>query len=291
MITSRQYSYLIDFQIIYDFMIDIYERNWCNGIPAPFLEYALHSTWMDKNYLHRNRIWFDDGKVVAFVFTETYPEQIFFSLRPGYEFLAGKMIEHAENNMFHRNEKQSFILFDGQKTLIEIARDKGYKKVGGHTEFYYDLEKKDPLNYALPEGFHFVDYEKTDPEKCLICLWKGFNHEPDEGPWNKSHIDDAYLLMTAPHYTPQYEINIADDKTGEYVCHAGKWWTPQNHLAYMEPLATVPQYRHKGLASAALSELYRRMKSLGATHMTGGAIPFYEHLGFESKIVWTEWAK
>jgi len=57
------------------------------------------------------------------------------------------------------------------------------------------------------------------------------------------------------------------------------WWTPENHLAYMEPLCTVPEYRYRGLASAALSELYRRMKPLGATHMTGGGNPFYRKIG------------
>jgi len=53
----------------------------------------------------------------------------------------------------------------------------------------------------------------------------------------------------------------------------------------------VPQYRRKGLAAAALSELYRRMKPLGATHMTGGGNPFYEKIGFEPCIGWTFWEK
>ena len=63
------------------------------------------------------------------------------------------------------------------------------------------------------------------------------------------------------------------DESGEYVCYAGMWWTPENHLAYMEPLCTIPEYRHKGLA-AALSEMYRRTKALGATYMTA---PFFEY--------------
>lgn len=59
----------------------------------------------------------------------------------------------------------------------------------------------------------------------------------------------------------------------------------------MEPLATVPEYRHKGLASATLSELYRGMKPLGATHMTGGDNPFYAKIGYQPMLVWTEWEK
>lgn len=135
------------------------------------------------------------------------------------------------------------------------------------------------LAFHLPSGYRFVKNAELDQEKILRCLWKGFNHEEEEGPWDAGHMDDAYLLMTAPHYTPQYPAVIEEEKTGDYVCFAGMWWTPQNHLAYMEPLATVPEHRRKGLASAALSELYRRMKPLGATHMTGGANKFMQKLG------------
>ena len=46
---------------------------------------------------------------------------------------------------------------------------------------------------------------------------------------------------------------------------------------YMEPLCTIPEYRHMGLAAAALSENYHRMKALGAIHMTGGSNPFYKN--------------
>ncbi len=96
--------------------------------------------------------------------------------------------------------------------------------------------------------------------------------------------------MASPHTTPSLAVAVENDRR-EYVCFAGMWWTPENHLAYMEPLCTVPQYRRKGLAAAALSELYRRMKPLGATHMTGGGNPFYEKIGSEPCIGWTFWEK
>lgn len=55
----------------------------------------------------------------------------------------------------------------------------------------------------------------------------------------------------------------------------------------MEPLCTIPEYRHKGLASAALTEMYRRTKALGATHMTGGSDGFYKKIGYLSAVKWT----
>ena len=69
------------------------------------------------------------------------------------------------------------------------------------------------------------------------------------------------------------------------------WWVPQNKLAYMEPLCTAPEHRRKGLAAAALTAHYRRMKALGATHMTGGADPFYEQIGYGKGMHWSFWKK
>ena len=82
-ITHRQYRLLSDHMAVYQFMLEIYERDWRNGVPAPFLEYALSSDWMDKSLVHRNRIWFDDDKIrklcgieypVRLVITVGYPK-------------------------------------------------------------------------------------------------------------------------------------------------------------------------------------------------------------------------
>ena len=43
--------------------------------------------------------------------------------------------------------------------------------------------------------------------------------------------------------------------------------------------------------SAALSELYRRTKELGATHMTGGFNDFYKAIGYKPAEKWTYWKK
>ena len=103
---------------IYQFMIDIYEKDWRNGVPAPFLEYALSSEWMDKSYTHRNRIWEDNGQIVAFCFTESPVTDIYFSLRPGYEELAPEMIAYADAHMPRIDGHLRFVLFQGQAALM-----------------------------------------------------------------------------------------------------------------------------------------------------------------------------
>lgn len=286
-ITQRNFKLLCDFMKVREFMVEIYEKDWRNGVPAPFLEYALSSSWMSLSYTHKFRIWEEEGKIVAFVFHENPISDIYFSLRPGYEELAEEMVTYAVRDMPKLNDTHRLMLFEGQAALQAAAAKAGYTKTGSWNEMVFDFQE--PLNFALPEGFHFVKQEELDAGRIAECCWKGFDHEQNEGPWD-GDSEDILRIMCAPHATPCYDVAIENEK-GEYVCCAGMWWTPENHLAYMEPLCTVPQYRHKGLAAAALSELYHRMKPLGATHMTGGDNHFYAKIGFSPCIGWTFWEK
>lgn len=286
-ITSRNFRILCDFMDIYQFMVEIHEKDWRNGVPAPFLEYALSSDWMDKSMVHRWKLWEDDGKIVGLVFYEYPIQNVYFSLRPGYEELAEEMVTYAETSMPRVDGKQTFIILGSQVAIKETIMKAGYRQVYEEMEKVFDFNKS--LDYELPEGFCFVESENISLEKINECVWKGFGHEAEEGPWD-GDAEEMYYLLMAPHMNIKDAVVIEND-AGEYVCYAGMWWTPDNHLAYMEPLCTVPEYRKMGLASAALAKHYRRLKPLGATHMTGGSNPFYEKLGFDPMVHWTYWEK
>ena len=230
----------------------------------------------------------DNGKIVAFCFNESPVTDIYFSLKPGYEELASEMIAYADAHMPIKNGEIQLILFEGQNALMNAAKQAGYDQKSEIWDMQFDFD--DELDYPLPEGFHFVSPKECDMDKISKCCWKGFDHEQNEGVWNHQYEQNNYLLEVAPHATVDMAVIIADEK-GEYACYAGMWWTPENKLAYMEPLCTIPEYRHRGLASAALSELYRRTKALGATHMTGGVNDFYKAIGYKPAVKWTYWKK
>lgn len=282
-ITSRPYRVLADHMAVYQFMLDIYERDWRNGVPAPFWEYALSSGWMDKSYTHRYRLWLDSERIVAFCFTENPVSDVYFSLRPGYEALALEMISYAASDMPQPNGQHRLVLFGAQKALTEAARQAGYRQTGGWSERVLSFDR--PLDHSLPEGYRFAPHPH-DPAKISKCCWYGFEND---GPWHGSG-ESVLHIMCAPHATPEYDVAI-EDKTGEYVCFAGMWWVPENRLAYLEPLCTLPEHRRKSLAAAAMSELYRQLAPLGATHMTGGGDAFYAALGFEPLVEWQFWEK
>ena len=286
-VTYRQYRILADHIAVYQFMTEVYQQDWRGGVAAPFLEYALSSSWMDKSYTHRFRIWEQDGRIVALVFYENPVADTYFSLRPGYEFLAPEMIDYAAASMPHRDNEAHLVLFESQQALIQAAEAAGFYKTGGYVSNNYQYDK--PLDYPLPPGFRFVEPGKLEVAKAMLCCWKGFDHETTDGPWD-GDIEPGLHLEQAPHYTGQYAVAV-ENEAGEYVCYAGLWWVPENKLAYMEPLCTVPEYRHMGLASAALSEIYRRTQPLGATHMTGGGNEFYTRIGFVPTIPFAFWTK
>ncbi len=299
-IRTKQFHLLSDNQIVWDLLVQNYEEN---GIKAPFFEYALTSTWLDKRYLYLNKLWFDGDKAVGFVFYEKPCTHIYFSLSHGYEELADEMIEYAEKFMPGNDEEKTFMFNPCQKALMEAAKRRGYQQKYVNEENVIDFEVAE-LNYSLPEGFHFVEPDEVDPVKLAMCTWKGFNHE-DKGPFENWEADDsgtdwnpqkAYLgiisdvMAPPPHSTYEYNVIIANEKE-EYVCFSGMWWVPENNLAYMEPLCTIPEYRHRGLAAAALTQHYRRMKKLGAECMTGGGNDFYQKIGYNRKAQSFGWKK
>lgn len=97
-------------------------------------------------------------------------------------------------------------------------------------------------------------------------------------------------ISPAPHATYEYTTIIADENE-DYVCFAGMWWVQENKLAYLEPLCTVPEHQHKGLAAAVLSRYDRIFRPLGAEIMTGGGSEFYKNIGYQGVHVVEHYSK
>ena len=301
-ITTRQFQILSDADLVWGFLTDIYDRETGSGVAAPFFEYALQSSWMDQSYSFLDRLWLDGDRVVAFVFYESPVTDIYFSVRRGYGSLADELVEYAVSAMPDHDGKQRLVLFNGQEYLMEAAAKHGFILTDEYEERYFDFRNE--LDHPLPEGYHFVEPCEVDGLKLAKLLWYGFGHG-EKGPfegWDQLDCSmdwtpaKAYkgvigpMTAPAPHSTHGYDVIIAD-QCGDYVCFAGMWWVPENKLAYMEPLCTHPDHRRRGLAAAALSRHYHRMKALGATHMTGGGDPFYEKLGFGKGLHRTIWKR
>lgn len=284
-IARRPYRSLVDFLKVYQFMLDNYSLDWKRGAPAPFFEYAQVLYWTDKTQSHRNAIWEDNGHIIAFAWYSNAIGEAYLNVSDGYEFLIPEMVDYAEDRLSKEDGSLHLKLSMAQVAVLEEAHKRGYENVAEWTEGIYDFSKG-PLAYPLPEGFSFEEPGEYDVKKMIDASWRGFDHdsEPEGG------VERGYHLMAAPHATPELDV-VIKNADGQYVCYAGMWLVPENKLAYLEPLCTVPEYRRMGLASAALSELYRRTVVRGATHMTGGADPFYFSIGYEGLLNRSVWRR
>ncbi len=294
-IRTKQFQILTDINLVWDFMVEVYNlatEKGMGSIEPPFFEYALTSSWMNKDYLHLCRFWLEEDIVVGFVFYENLGN-IYFVLRPGYEELAEEMIVYADGAFPEYNGEKQLMFSKGQNALMEAAGKYGFQQAYKEKTYVLDM-KSATLDYKLPEGFHFVNPSELDPVKLSRCTWKGFNEwelgpfenwedTNDKRDWNphKSYTGVLNNVMAPPpHSTQEYNIIIANEE-GEYVCFCGMWWVPENRLAYMEPLCTIPEYRHRGLASAALTEHYKRFKQMDGKVLTGGGNDFYKKIGYD----------
>lgn len=297
-IRTKQFQILTDAELAWALMTDVFTPDERNGPAAPFFEYALTSSWQDKTYLRLNRFWLDGDLPVGFLFYEDDPNRLHFVLRPGYEALAGEMIGYAETAFPAFEEPRELILNQGQTALIQSAEERGYRVAGQEEYKIFDF-RTGRLSHPLPAGYRFVDPAQVDPLKAARCMWAGFN--PGRGPflgWETPGTDPHGLyqsvlgatLAPSPHATYGRTVVIADER-GDYACFAGMWWVEKNKLAYLEPLCTVPEHQHRGLAAAALSEHERRLRPLGARIMTGGVNDFYRRVGYTDAILTLHFAK
>jgi hypothetical protein len=108
----------------------------------------------------------------------------------------------------------------------------------------------------LPDGFRLQSLEdENDLRKINAVLWRGFDHEgppPDEGIPGREH------MQRAPGFRKDLTI-VAITPEGDYASFAGMWIVPENRIAYVEPVATDPEYRRMGLGTAAdVGGRYRR---------------------------------
>ncbi|MBO8167033.1 MAG: GNAT family N-acetyltransferase [Kosmotoga sp.] len=296
-IKVRSYNWPDDYESVSKFLISTYKPggkypNWLQ----PRWEYMHYHPNLDRSLLNKVGIWEDNGGVVALTNFEDKLGYAYFSVYPDYSFLKEDMLEYAESTLYATNgvgEKYiNVFINDFDKEFEMIAHEKGYCKNEEQPAFESSsrFEISDPFpEIKVPEGFSLKSLaDDNDLVKIDRVLWRGFNHpgEPPEGG-----IEDRKLMQSAPNFNKGLTI-VVEEPEGDFVSFSGIWYVPESRIAYIEPVATDPDYRRIGLGKAAVLECIRRCKELGATvAFVESEQQFYLDIGFELSFRRHMWSR
>jgi hypothetical protein len=288
-ITNRRYKLLSDFERVHCFLTDIYNLETLNSYLLPqYFEYDHSHPCFNLFKTHRIGLWEDSNNIVGIVCYEFSISNCHLVTNPNYSFLLPQLLEWAERELSEIKDGKKILkvwITDNEKDKQELLKQKGYvlEKSFPVKIFNYD---KPFVDRKLPSGFTVINGIGVDYKKMHDCFWKGFNH----GDTPDDNVDCRIQMCNAPRADMSLmTIVVAPD--GEYACALGMWFDEQNKYAYLEPLATVPQYRYLGLATVALTEAMKKTKALGAKYCFGGGGDFYTAIGFETIMNRELWKK
>lgn len=310
MITMRSYKAERDFMRVRDFLSETFraterplnwriERwNYARYFVAPMIgAYGKEPTTAEdsldaiRRWEATNRVWEDDGELVAVVCSE-HPDlgDAYLLRRPGYDAWLAEMLDYAESALVHpQHGTLTVFAYDYDAALEALLAARGYEKQTEHPGYDSVFEIGELPKPQLPEGFTLQSMaDENDIEKRREAFGRGFNHQrPVEWPTAFSYRE----LQKAPDYHPAQDLTIVGPE-GNHVSFCIVWYDNHNQIGSLEPVGTHPDYRRRGLAREVVLEAIRRVAALGATEVwVGSGQHFYEAVGFDKALVSYAWKK
>lgn len=297
-IINRPYNHETDYQKVSEFLIKHYipgnaDGNWLE----PEWEYANFHPALDSDHMNHWRIWEVEGEIIGFNHYEWRMGEGFFQFHPEFRHLREEMLDYAEKFLTGVSSKdgRKYLLAyvnDYDEPLLDLLTNRGYQKKPDEIRPLYRFEIPEHFpEIILPEGFHLTSLaEDCDWAKVHRVMWRGFNH-PGEPPDGEEELISRQKMFDTPKARRDLKIAVKAPN-GDFVAFCGMFFDDNNHFAYVEPVATDPDYRRLGLGKAAVLEGIRRCAELGAKEaFVGSDQLFYQAIGFR-KVYDTEcWVK
>jgi predicted N-acetyltransferase YhbS len=283
-ITTRSYELDADFEGVSDFLYSLYEPyNRDGNCFQPIWEYAYTHPFTDPGLMHNVRIWEDDGAMIGLAFFETELVDTFFCVHSDYPDIKADMMLYAQSHLTGLTRAGDTLsrvyLSEFDQIFLQTAKSMGYVRRPLRDRHMYCFDIPDPFpEIDLPPGFSLTDMEETyDLYKMDRVLWRGFDH-PGEPPENG--VEDRKRMQSGPHYRKDLAV-VVQAPNGDFAAFSGLWYDHVNRFAYVEPVATDPDYRRLGIGKSAVMEGIRRCAQLGATvAYVWSDQEFYKAMGF-----------
>ena len=293
-ITLRSYN-PADFKLVSDFLIANFQPgnqdgNWLQ----PAWDYMHSHPGLDESSLHKIGIWENGGDIVGVAHYESRLGEAFFQVHPGYTHLKPVMLAYAETHFWVETERgERYVrayVNDFDLEFEALVKSRGYEIAEQYPRPLSQFTIPQPFpNIDLPAGFRLKSLaDDNNLWKIHRVLWRGFNHAgepPAEG------IAGRKKMQSSPNFRKELTI-VVEGPTGDFVSFCGMWYEPVNKIAYVEPVATDPDFRRMGLGKAAVWEGIRRCGVLGATvAYVGSDQEFYQAIGFTKRFDSRCWLK
>lgn len=285
----------VDFPLISDFLFGLYQPDNQDGMWfQPIWEYGYTHSWFDDSAVGRIGIWEDAGRIVAVASYEIWLGEAFLNFDPAYAHLRCEMLEYAQQNLAAEEQggkrRLRVCIHESDRELEQQVIARGYRREPDWDRPMSQFRITQPFpEIRLPEGFTLKSLaDENDLRKVRRVFHRGFDH-PGEVPEND--LDTIVRMQTGPHYRKDLCI-VAVAPTGEFVSFGGIWYDARNRFGYVEPVATDPDYRRRGLARAVVLEGIRRCAAEGATVAYVAATkPIYLAVGFKRLYTKNCWVK
>lgn len=256
-------------------------------------EWMFSLTYLDETQLEKIGVWEEDGKIVALATYEMGLGYAWYSFAKGYDRLKKELIEYSEDklSLTDKNGKRSLNIniYDEDYEFRNIAQHLGFNETGELEDTaVFAITDRFP-RILLPEGYSLVSLaEENDLEKYQRVLWRGFNHTGDPPA---SEMPGSVKSQSGPSFNKQFCI-ASKAPNGAWASYCGMWFDSNTDYAIVEPLATDPDYRLKGLGKAVLLEAIRRCGEMGAkVAYVGSGQEFYYRCGFKPLLRNRWWRK
>lgn len=250
-------------------------------------EWAVTHRHRDNSKLGKIGLWEDNDTLVGLATYETRFGEGFLVVDEAYEYLKPELVAYAKANL-HNNGKLIISLTDGDTVFQRAAMAHGFRPTQvKDRDSIMDIDAIQP--YSLPAGFSFVSLaDDWDWRAYNRIMWRGFYADGTILDDDKT-VAERERMLSSPMIIPSIVIAVAAPD-GSYVSHCGMWYRPGDTYCYVEPVATDPDYRLRGLGKAAVLEGVRRCGLLGAKQaIVGSEQQFYYNIGFYPVHNMTHW--
>ena len=293
----RYYNSPDDYNLVDNFLIQHHQSGNLDGNwVEPAWEYMHSHPYLDKSSLGKIGFWEEDGKLAALAHYESRLGEAFFEFHPNYKYLMPDMLDYAERHLYGiTNDGGPFLqVFINEKEdkFVSLVKARGYEKDSDRSRPMAKFVIPDPFPpITLPEGYLLKSLaDDCDWAKVHRVMWRGFNHK-GEPPGGAEELESRRRMFDTPKARRDLKI-VVKAPEGDFVSFCGMWYEQANKYAYVEPVATDPDFRRMGLGKAAVLEGIRRCGELGAkVAYVGSDQEFYLALGFEVIFTSECWVK